>query len=136
MVNFGDLYLKKNKHSRINIGLAIRQKLTYVEINKILAMHLEENRLKGIMKRCKKQTTLRNYYLKWTQLQYRLQKLWRWEQDILYHRWWDLPGCTCPKQENGQIYPSKRAIYDGDCPMHGEIFDKDHNTAYHRISYT
>lgn len=54
-----------------------------------------------------------------TEIQYLLQSTWGLAQDKKYHKFWELPGCTCKVFENINIYPSEEYIYSSICPIHG-----------------
>ena len=48
------------------------------------------------------------------------QKLWNFPVNPDYHRWFDFPGCTCPKMDNVDRLGTPNRIIDVDCPIHGE----------------
>lgn len=52
-----------------------------------------------------------------TNIEFELQALWKFTQDINFHRFWERPKCTCPKLDNIDNYPY-RQIISGDCPLH------------------
>lgn len=58
-----------------------------------------------------------------TQIEYELQDLWKFKRDKKYHRFWEIPGCECPKLDNEDCYPHRRVINEG-CPYHGEEYDR------------
>jgi|DEB0MinimDraft_6_1074348.scaffolds.fasta_scaffold04658_2 hypothetical protein len=55
------------------------------------------------------------------EVEYALQRAWKFPQSAKYHRFWEAPRCACPKMDNAERYPSDLAIVNGNCPLHGEI---------------
>lgn len=47
------------------------------------------------------------------------QKLWNFPTDPNHHRWFDVPGCTCPKMDNAERLGTPHRVYSNDCPIHG-----------------
>ncbi len=54
-----------------------------------------------------------------TALEFEQQRLWKFTLDANYHRFFDLPGCTCPKLDNAERVGSPHKIHNVDCPIHG-----------------
>ena len=61
---------------------------------------------------------LQKYYKKLTDNEYNMQMLYGEEENIIDHKFWETPKCTCPKIDNIEIYPSKNPIFDKNCPIH------------------
>ena len=61
---------------------------------------------------------LSQYYKKLTHNEYDMQLLYGEEEDIIYHRFWETPKCTCPKIDNLEIYPSNKPFFDKNCQIH------------------
>lgn len=49
------------------------------------------------------------------------QEIWGFDQDARHHRFFDIPGCTCPKSDNEDRLGHEQAIYDRNCPAHGHL---------------
>ena len=64
--------------------------------------------------------SVKEYLELWTQNEYSLQELWGFPKDPNYHKFWEMAGCTCPKMDNEDAYPTGYYIRVGDCPLHGE----------------
>lgn len=47
------------------------------------------------------------------------QKLWNFPVNTDFHRFFDLPGCTCPKLDNDERLGTKYHIYSKNCKIHG-----------------
>jgi len=52
-------------------------------------------------------------------LEYNMQRVWKFDQNVAYHSWWyQVPHCKCPKMDNADpMYPYK--IFTVNCPVHG-----------------
>ncbi len=55
--------------------------------------------------------------------EFKLQKLWGFEQNKAYHKFWELPHCTCPKLDNIDSYPYMQH-YSKSCPLHKYEYEK------------
>lgn len=58
-----------------------------------------------------------------TALEFEQQALWNFPQDKTYHRFFEFPGCTCPKHDNAERLGTAFKIYASDCPIHGKQVD-------------
>ena len=54
----------------------------------------------------------------WREVQFKLQDAWGFDRDARMHRFWEVPGCKCPKMDNNDSYPSGRYIVSGNCLIH------------------
>jgi hypothetical protein len=63
-------------------------------------------------------TDLKACALDLEELEYYLQDLWGFPRNNYYHKFWEYPGCTCPKMDNIDHYPNSQ-IRNLDCPVHG-----------------
>jgi hypothetical protein len=63
--------------------------------------------------------TLRKLASIFTALEFEQQALWGFSQDADFHRWFDLPGCTCPKSDNVDRLGTPYSVIDLQCPIHG-----------------
>ena len=64
--------------------------------------------------------SIKKYYNKLTNIEFNMQTLYGEDEDILFHKFWQTPRCTCPKINNIEIYPSKKCLIDDNCPIHGK----------------
>lgn len=53
-----------------------------------------------------------------TECEFELQRLWGFPEDIKFHKFWLTSGCTCPKLDNEDIYPSTNYWISGNCLLH------------------
>lgn len=63
-----------------------------------------------------------------TELEFGLQKLWGFPLDYDWHRFWEIPGCACPKMDNEDRYPYGNYIINQKCRIHGEDNAKQDTT--------
>lgn len=61
------------------------------------------------------------------ELEFLQQSLWGFPQDEKFHRWFDMPGCTCPKLDNADNIGTGLRITVEDCPIHGFKKPKTYN---------
>ena len=62
---------------------------------------------------------LRSFSKQLTAIEFKLQELWGFPQDIKFHKFWDTPKCRCPRIDNEDSYPFGYYGVSGDCPLHG-----------------
>lgn len=102
----------------LNTRLVVKQKLNEEEVDAILLSH----KLKDVIFEMSRNSTskieqkfLANMF---EALEYEQQLLWKFPLDASFHRFFDFPGCTCPKMDNEERagYPEK--IYSSNCPAH------------------
>jgi hypothetical protein len=109
----------------INLKLAEKQKLSQETIKNIEKLHEEVQLILNAMKVTDDKNQLQQLSDDWHNLQFKLQKLWGFKEDINYHPWWELPKCTCPKLDNNDAWPTGFYCKIQDCPIHG--FDINDN---------
>lgn len=102
----------------INMQLANRLNLSDQAIAAI--KYRQERRDHLIVLYSKKAISSKEYMEEWTSNEYALQELWGFPKDVRYHKFWEMAGCTCPKMDNEDAYPTGYYTRSGDCPLHGE----------------
>lgn len=56
-----------------------------------------------------------------TKLEFELQELWNFPQDVSYHKYWIyLPGCLCPELDNYDLLGVNLREINTGCPWHGK----------------
>lgn len=56
------------------------------------------------------------------QIEYAMQEACGFEKNNKKHRWWmEVPGCTCPYEDNMDLFGTDMRIYSEDCPYHGHL---------------
>lgn len=54
-----------------------------------------------------------------TQNEFDIQVLFKFEPNPNYHRFWELPKCTCPKLDNQDRLGTISYLISTSCPIHG-----------------
>lgn len=108
-----------NSHTYLNLRLVREKNLSMETVIKIKQKHLEVYNLVKALEKEQCPVVLKDLVNKWTKLQFELQKLWGFEQNPDFHRFWDLPKCTCPKIDNEDLYGMNFSIKNLKCILHG-----------------
>lgn len=61
-----------------------------------------------------------------TLVEFELQRLWKFDENDKFHRFWDTPKCQCPKMDNDDAYPTGYYVTNLSCPLHGIQHDNMH----------
>lgn len=102
----------------INMKLANKLKLSDSRVREvILWQNYRESLGQQYLANTISATTYREL---WEQTEFLLQELWGFPKDSKYHKFWEMSGCTCPKMDNDDAYPTGYYTRDGSCPLHGE----------------
>ncbi len=54
-----------------------------------------------------------------TEIEYELQETYGFERNLSWHRFWEIPSCSCPVFDNILQYPSDNYWVNSRCPIHG-----------------
>lgn len=106
---------------RLNEDLAREQGIGSLELEAIAERHKsladafhdaaatsDRHHLRGIARRVE-------------ELEFHLQRLWRFDQDASYHtHWLRIPGCTCPVDANIALRGHKLRLIAKNCPVFGD----------------
>jgi hypothetical protein len=112
-----DKYLVKYKNLRDRVEKKrVTNKLNLPKLKNCL---LEKLKIYDIIKNS--ELIDNKYFKQLTDIEYNMQLLYGENENILYHRFWETPKCTCPKIDNLENYPSKNPIVDENCPIHKTI---------------
>jgi len=106
--------------NRINYQLVIDKKIDKETLLNIIEQHNKKDEIIETMKITSAPEQLKILAKKITKIEFKLQDLWKFEQNDAFHRFWELPNCTCPKFDNEDSYGTKYSIYSFDCPIHGQ----------------
>ena len=109
----------------LNEALAQKQCITTMGLVSLKVVHKERYRYIKKMAACSpdEKEVLRWLAGKITELDRELQKLWSFPVDDNYHRWWEVPHCSCPDLDNRENYGTMYRIINGNCPIHGGYDD-------------
>lgn len=70
-------------------------------------------------------------------LEYKLQRLWNFEQNAAFHSYWFLlDGCICPKLDNEDRFGSVERVYNSECKFHGKNPDQEWCDTTTNITFT
>jgi hypothetical protein len=66
-------------------------------------------------------TELKRLAALFEKLEFEQQELWEFPKDPSFHYWFNLPGCTCPKEDNRERRGMQRdRIINTHCLAHGD----------------
>ena len=108
-----------SKISIVNARLFSNQNINLEGVKKIENLHKVRNCYLTLMENTDDITNLKKLSKIIEQIDFQLQKLWKFKVDSKYHRFWNLPKCQCPKLDNMDALGTGRKIYSKNCPIHG-----------------
>lgn len=104
----------------LNARLISNQDLKQEEVDKIYKLHRVRNCYITLMNISTSKEDLRYLSQIVTQIDFQLQRLWKFKEDSSYHRFWDLPKCDCPKMDNQDVYGTGHRYINPNCLIHGD----------------
>lgn len=122
-----DIISYEDLRININRGLAVSRGLSDAFFEQIKGMHKVRLIVLCQMRRTEDKTTLQALAKVIESIDFELQDLWGFQRDKRFHKWYDLPGCTCPKLDNKDRTGTDFGVIDPNCPHHGDIeYDEVH----------
>jgi tRNA U55 pseudouridine synthase TruB len=126
--------LEEIQKFNLNLDLIKEKNLNETDILNMLKLYKEiENIFKieeGLIKDFNKKTEeeqekikkeLKSFDKRIKEIEFELQKLWRFDQKEFYHKYWFLqPACSCPKMDNYDNLGFDRRIINCECLIHGD----------------
>ena len=109
--------------AQLNGRLAIKQNVSDEQLEKLKATHVLAHSLKEAARRTTDVVKLRMLAAEFDKLETEQQLLWNFEPDPNFHRFFDFPGCTCPKLDNAERLGTPYLIINATCPIHGNSHD-------------
>ena len=107
--------------THLNSRLAERQKVTANQLQALRASHVVRRTVFDLAKaNIDHPTTLQMLARVFDNLENEQQALWNFPVDPNHHRFFDMPGCTCPRMDNEERLGTPYKTYDTTCPIHGE----------------
>ena len=79
----------------LNARLISNQDLKQEEVDKIYKLHRVRNCYITLMEISSSKEDLRYLSRIIVQIDFQLQRLWKFKEDSSYHRFWELPHCSC-----------------------------------------
>ena len=108
-----------NKLSTINQNLINRQKVSADDVQKIVKLQTIRKYFYDFIELSDDKEEIRRLDKIITQIEFKLQKLWGFPHDRNFHRWFDVPKCSCPKWDNAESLGSDFRIINPNCIIHG-----------------
>lgn len=105
--------------TRLNLNLAIKQGLNQDDVDRLKFLHIGKYNLIKQMEQTDDKYLLRMFGGMITLIEFELQRSWKFPMDKKFHRFWDLPKCSCPKIDNDDRYPTGIYVTSQNCPIHG-----------------
>ncbi len=104
----------------INQNLVNRQKVSPEDVKRIVKLQNLRKYFFDFMELSNDKDEIRRLDKIVTQIEFQLQKLWGFPQNKNFHRWFDVPKCTCPKMDNADNMGSEYRIINPNCILHGK----------------
>lgn len=104
----------------LNARLISNQDLKQEEVDKIYKLHRVRNCYITLMNISTSKEDLRYLSQIVTQIDFQLQRLWKFKEDSSYHRFWELPKCDCPKMDNQDVHGTGHRYINPNCIIHGD----------------
>ena len=104
----------------VNSRLVTNQGLDLDEVDKVNKLHKVRNCYLTLMENTDDSVELKRLSLFITQIDFQLQKLWKFKVDSTYHRFWELPKCQCPASDNLDTFGTGHRYINPNCKIHGK----------------
>lgn len=111
----------------INPFLVKKQNLSTKDIKKIINLHIQNINLQEKYEKIlldeeknniENSNTGKEYDDQWTTIQQNLQINWKFSVNSKMHIFWEVKGCSCPKMDNQDAYPTGFYHYSSNCSIH------------------
>jgi len=112
------VYYKGEPKLLLNEKLAKKQKCIH-NLNKIKNIHIVKLELFDAINEETDKVQLKEYAYLLRQCEFELQKLWKFPEDLRFHRFWLTPKCICAKIDNEDDYGTGYFSFTSTCPLHG-----------------
>ena len=103
----------------LNPRLIDKQGLDVSQIKRIMLLHEDKIRFMDKMDVLDDVRQLKYYASMIEEIEFYLQGFWGFPHDANYHRWWNVPKCSCPAMDNEDMYGTEYNVYNESCPIHG-----------------
>jgi hypothetical protein len=126
--NQNDIYSSENMDiftdngefiTSLNRRLVIKQGLTAEEIELLKDTHVVRRILFNCMEATDDAIHLRRFAKVFEELENCQQELWKFGANKSFHRWFEVPKCSCPKLDNQDCLGSEVDVVDLTCKIHG-----------------
>ncbi len=111
----------KGNISILNLFMLVQQGIAGDDdkIDRLLCFHFERLVVIDLMGRCESNDydSLDKLKEKIIEIDFKLQEIWGFGRDTNWHRFWELPHCTCRDGECN--LGTNMRLINVDCPLHG-----------------
>lgn len=108
---------------RVSPALALQQRLSDEGLETIKALHCDRleqyERFQVAVAKSVSPEEMNVLIDEFTAREFKMQEVWGFSQDVNFHRFWDIPGCLCPRMDNDERVGTPYKVYNGSCPIHG-----------------
>ena len=115
------VWFEKTKITSLNSNLIKSQNIDDERLEQLKKMHIAKYLFFEFVKRIPNEQTklIKECAKVWEQMEFDLQKLWGFEEDNKFHRFWDFPKCSCPVMDNEDRIGVSERVYLSSCLVHG-----------------
>lgn len=113
------VYYKGVPVTKLNENLVKSKKLNASQIQALKDLHVERLGIEEQMSVTEDRADLKQLFKYWTEVQRRLQTAWGFEANDSFHRFWEVPKCTCPCLDNLERLGTPYQIINESCLVHG-----------------
>lgn len=114
------VYYKGLPATKLNADLVKSKKLNDSQVQVLKDLHVERLSIEEQMSATEDSKTLKELFSFWTQNQRELQAAWRFEPNNSFHRFWEVPKCSCPSIDNLERLGTSFKIVNNSCLVHGK----------------
>jgi hypothetical protein len=105
--------------SRLNQNLVILQDISISNIKKLVKLHLKLRSVYELMKSTDDSILLRKLANQCKKIEFAQQKCWNFPLDETFHKWYEVPKCSCPHMDNFEMRGTSFKYINADCLIHG-----------------
>ena len=109
----------RKKNFSLNKNLISSQNIDGYDVVKLLKLHQIKNCFFNLAEKFDDKSDLKYISEIVTEIEFQLQNVWRFNQDLVYHKFWELPKCSCPKMDNEDVYGTGHRYINSNCIYHG-----------------
>jgi len=110
--------MKKFTGVRLNKILVDRNKLSDENVADIERLHRIKHYIFEYMENTDDSEKLKKLANLVELVEYKLQSTWKFNVDKNYHRWFEIPKCTCPKMDNAEYIGTNYKVFNRNCKIH------------------
>lgn len=98
----------------------IDQQDAWNNLEDIKAAFYTKYMLFDLIDNCTDSAMLKEYAKDLQALEFCIQGLFNFDEDARFHRFWEVPKCSCPKMDNADAWGTDYSIVDKNCVLHGD----------------